>query len=237
MDLRAYSDKDYDFVKSLYLKALSEDTGKAVKSVMFQPRITKLLSLLLPAAGYMIFKGLTNFMLWSPQKSYAATLMSIGFVCLLIIASTYSMFSIGMKRSVKASFERDMADIPSSFDLKTIDDGHSYQPTSISNVWIATYNGEQAGFVTVRKSGVKSCEIRKLAVLQKYRRRGFGEMMVRQTIQWANDHDIETVFSVNIANSQIAACELFEKCNFIIAKQKRVVEGFGYLAYSLSLKK
>ncbi|KAG2179056.1 hypothetical protein INT43_001905 [Umbelopsis isabellina] len=133
MDLRAYSDKDYDFVKSLYLKALSENTGKAVKSVMFQPRITRLLSLLLPAAGYMVFKGLTNFMLWSPQKSYAATLLSIGFVCLLIIASTYSMFAAGMKRSVTASFERDMADIPSSFDLKTINDGQSYHPISVSN--------------------------------------------------------------------------------------------------------
>jgi N-acetylglutamate synthase-like GNAT family acetyltransferase len=128
-----------------------------------------------------------------------------------------------------------MTDIPSLFNLKATEEGSYYEPTSVSNIWIATYSGERVGFLTVCKSGAKSCEIRKLAVLQKYRRRGFGEMMVRQAIQWAKDHDMETIFSVNIASSQIAACELFEKCNFIIAKQKPVVEGFGYLAYSLSL--
>jgi N-acetylglutamate synthase-like GNAT family acetyltransferase len=234
MDIRHYSKNDYAFVKQLYISALTENSGKAVKDVLLQPRTTRILSLVIPIAGYLIYQGLAHIMQWEPLMAYQYTMAAVIFLFFMLIGSTYQMFSAGIKKSVKASFERDMADVSTTFDLTTKDDGESYEPTSVSNVWIATVNGETAGFLTLYQNGSKTCEIRKLAVQRKFRRRGLGEMMTRRAILWAKDHHIKKVFALNVSSAQVAACELFEKCNFVISKQKPVIQGFGYVAYELA---
>jgi len=233
MELHAYSDTDYEFVKKLYTGALQESTGRAVKDVLLQPRTIRILSMGIPIACYMIYQGFTTILLWEPSRAYMYSMMAVMLTSLMIIGSTYQMFSSGIKKSVRITFEKDMSDIPATFDL-VMDDDERYKPTGVSNVWIATINGEKAGFLTIHHGGSRSCEIRKIAVVRKYRRRGLGELMTRQAIVWAKDHQMEKIFALNVSSAQVAACELFEKCGFAISKQKPVISGFGYVAYELS---
>jgi hypothetical protein len=48
--------QDYAFVKQLYLKALTESSGKAVKDVLLQPRTTRIISLVVPNRGMVILR-------------------------------------------------------------------------------------------------------------------------------------------------------------------------------------
>ncbi|KAH8555977.1 acyl-CoA N-acyltransferase [Umbelopsis sp. PMI_123] len=233
MELHTYSKNDYKFIKTLYMEALQESSGKAVKDVLLQPRTARILSMVIPIAGYMIYQGFATVLQWEPVQAYKYTLGAVTFIFVMLLGSTYQMFSSGIKKAVKASFDKDMVDIPMTFNL-VLNDDDSYKPSSVSNVWITTINGEKAGFLTLYHGGGKSCEIRKIAVLRKYRRRGLGELMTRQAIVWANDHGIEKIFALNVSSAQVAACELFEKCGFIISKQKPVIPGFGYIAYEQS---
>lgn len=237
MDVRPYSKHDYPFVKQLYLNALTENSSKAVRDVLYQPRTTRIIALVIPIAGYLIYHCLTGMMGWQPLKAYKSTIAAIVLIFAAIIGSTYRIFSSGIKRSVKASFEKDMVDIPTTFNLTTEDDGESYKPNGVSNIWIATVNGERAGFLTLCQSGNTTCEIKKVAVIKKFRRRGLAELMTHRAIVWAKDHRLHKIFVLNVSSPQVAVCELFEKCNFIISKQKPVIEGFGYIAYELPINR
>ncbi|KAI8583326.1 hypothetical protein K450DRAFT_223100 [Umbelopsis ramanniana AG] len=233
MELHAYSKNDYEFVKKLYIGALQESTRRAVKDVLLQPRTIRILCMVIPISCYLIYQGFTTMLRWEPVQAYLYSMMAVLVISTMILGSTYQMFSSGIKKSVLATFEKDMSDIPATFDL-VMNNDECFEPTGVSNVWIATINGEKAGFLTMHNGGSKSCEIRKMAVVGKHRRRGLGELMTRQAIVWAKDHRMETIFALNVSSAQVAACELFEKCGFTISKQKPVIPGFGYLAYELS---
>jgi N-acetylglutamate synthase-like GNAT family acetyltransferase len=234
MELHAYSKKDYEFVKKLYISALQESARRAVKDVLLQPRTIRILTMVIPIASYIIYQGFTTMLLWEPVQAYIYSMLAVILMSFMILGSTYQMFSSGIKKSVQATFEKDMSDIPATFNL-VMNDDECYEPAGVSNVWIATINGEKAGFLTMHVGGSQSCEIRKMAVVRKHRRLGLGELMTRQAIVWAKDRQMEKIFALNVSSAQVAACELFEKCGFAISKQKPVIPGFGYLAYELSI--
>ncbi|HTA16523.1 MAG TPA: GNAT family N-acetyltransferase [bacterium] len=106
------------------------------------------------------------------------------------------------------NFEEEIAGLPGS-----------YSPPTGGRLLLATYEGESAGCVGLKKLDAKTGEVKRLYVPPQYRGNGIGKMLVREAISQAKELGMKKVIADTDLNMRIAMV-IFDEHGF-----KQAAEG------------
>lgn len=91
------------------------------------------------------------------------------------------------------NFEKEMAELPGV-----------YSPAKGGRLLLATYEGEAAGCVGVKKLDATSCEVKRLYVPPQYRGNGIGKMLVEAALAQARELKAKKVVADTDLNMRVA---------------------------------
>ncbi|MBU0731611.1 GNAT family N-acetyltransferase [Patescibacteria group bacterium] len=69
-----------------------------------------------------------------------------------------------------------------------------YQNDKDSNFWLALSDNELIGTIGLIKKSDNSAFLKRMAIKKEFRKQGLGEKLLQTVIQFADEHDIKTIY-------------------------------------------
>ena len=120
----------------------------------------------------------------------------------------------------------------SGADIENLDAGY-FDDDGRSGFWVAEVPDQVVGMIGVQCVADEVAEIRRLRVLDDYRRKGIGASLLDHAVQFCRSHDyVKIVLDVRVERDP--AIHLFEKAGFFLART-REAEGHKTLDFYVDL--
>ena len=94
-------------------------------------------------------------------------------------------------------------------------DYSEYVDNPYKTVFLAYIDGSFAGRIMVRKDWNKYAFIEDICVLKSYRGQGVGTALIKKTIEWAKNEEMNGL-ALETQDNNLLACRFYSKCGFVL---------------------
>jgi ribosomal protein S18 acetylase RimI-like enzyme len=120
----------------------------------------------------------------------------------------------------RSMLEGMLRDNDTGADMENLQDAY-FSDEGNSGFWVAEDEGKVVGMVGVQKTRENTAEIRRLRVLEEFRRRGVGTKLMEQALNFCREHGyLKVILDVRIERGPAIA--MFEKFGFTLARVREI---------------